>query len=896
MKNKIIHTSEIHILAHLLSATDITVIVYDPFGSLCADDEHKFPVATRLEDIHGIANEIVRKRLCIININPGPLDIPEADYIIEFNTHNFYDRKKKINWRYICNPNGTIRWLYPPNISKPWFLSFYNFHYWKAALYKMVVKALFMIRFSKPISNGMVTIHASKPISTEALTNSIDDTNKEYAIFTGTPGPNRKIILAVAEKNRIENFFKIPLNSASRENIHNEYKAIKKLEALKLDGIVIPQADLIGEHTIRVSNIKPDQISKKTAFGDKHTHFLNLLYKSSINYQYFKQLPIYDNTRQWLQKIAIHPKLKTIPFAVELNEKLQSLHNRLTNENPMVPAGMDHGDFTGWNCYVDQKKIYVYDWELSRQSMPLFHDLFHFLIQGAVYSSNATTGETAALLHEELSREDVKNLIQEFSIDISLHLQLYLLYNASYYLDMYLDQQNLHKEVPLLFKTWSSLLLDEVHASSRKSDREQFMESFFYFLSDKKYVLLKNTGKVIADLSYTSDIDLLVMKPDISSIIQWAKKDMRIQKVKCIRKSFMTTIQLFFTDNSFLSIDLLNAFQRKSIQYINADLLLKNEVIENGIKILPAELDYLYIFLFYQINFSSVPDKYANHFKNLSTSQEQKVLEALKTNTGIDPISVSETFSFTNKMRNEIFSFLQKKKQNNIIRKLLRQLQYITDLVKEFVQNRGVMLTFSGVDGAGKSTILQEIKEMLEKKYRKKVVVIRHRPSMLPILSAWKYGKEAAEQKCVDSLPRKGNNKSRISSLLRFAYYYADYLFGQFIVYTKYILRGYIVLYDRYYFDFIVDGKRSNIVINRGFIKGLYRLVYKPDLNVFLYAQPEVILKRKKELSAEDITQLTINYKYLFNQLGNTTRYMCIENIDKAETVNKIEQAYIHLN
>jgi len=206
------------------------------------------------------------------------------------------------------------------------------------------------------------------------------------------------------------------------------------------------------------------------------------------------------------------------------------------------------------------------------------------------------------------------------------------------------------------------------------------------------------------------------------------------------------------------------------------------------------------------------------------------------------------------------------------------------------------MLTFSGVDGAGKSTILQEVKEMLQKKYRKKVVVIRHRPSMLPILSAWKYGKEEAERKCVESLPRQGKNKSLVSSFARFAYYYADYIVGQCLVYFKYTLRGYIVLYDRYYFDFIVDGKRSNININKSFIRNLYRFVYKPQLNIFLYASPDVILKRKKELSAKDITQLTDAYTSLFGKLGHAPQYMCIENIDKGKTMQTIEQAFVQLN
>jgi len=94
MKSKIIHTSEIHVLSHLLSADDIGVIVYDPSSTLCSDDEHKFPVATRLGDVRGMANEMAKEKLCIINNSKEFLDIATADYIIEFNSDKTYEKRK----------------------------------------------------------------------------------------------------------------------------------------------------------------------------------------------------------------------------------------------------------------------------------------------------------------------------------------------------------------------------------------------------------------------------------------------------------------------------------------------------------------------------------------------------------------------------------------------------------------------------------------------------------------------------------------------------------------------------------------------------------------------------------------------------------------------------------
>ncbi|MBK6497177.1 MAG: hypothetical protein IPG00_03010 [Saprospiraceae bacterium] len=40
------------------------------------------------------------------------------------------------------------------------------------------------------------------------------------------------------------------------------------------------------------------------------------------------------------------------------------------------------------------------------------------------------------------------------------------------------------------------------------------------------------------------------------------------------------------------------------------------------------------------------------------------------------------------------------------------------------------------------------------------MIVLRHRPSILPIISAWKHGKEKAEAISASKMPRTGNNKA----------------------------------------------------------------------------------------------------------------------------------------
>lgn len=197
-----------------------------------------------------------------------------------------------------------------------------------------------------------------------------------------------------------------------------------------------------------------------------------------------------------------------------------------------------------------------------------------------------------------------------------------------------------------------------------------------------------------------------------------------------------------------------------------------------------------------------------------------------------------------------------------------------------------LQLSFSGVDGAGKSTILDRVHESL-RSAGYNVVLLRSRPSCLPILSAFVHGKKNAELRAASSLPRRGGNKSKASSLLRFFYYFSDYLVGQWIIKLKYRDQSVIVLYDRYYYDYIADPRRSNLREDFSLAQPLLPFIIEPEINFFLYASPDVILQRKKELNASDIIRLTTSYQLLFSELEKNNRenkYIQIENLNIDET------------
>jgi thymidylate kinase len=423
------------------------------------------------------------------------------------------------------------------------------------------------------------------------------------------------------------------------------------------------------------------------------------------------------------------------------------------------------------------------------------------------------------------------------------------------------------------------------------NNRKIFIAYFFGAISKLRYAYLKFAYQSINEIPESSDIDLLIDKHELNRFLDIIRKGENIEKVDLHRKSYVTFVSVYFTDGTYLELDLINRFERKGIVYLDSETVL-NHSIKRGNLILAAENhNFEYVMLFNLINGSDVPHRYRDYYSSFNHSVRSEIFAYLCNKYDLSINLLDELYDHKLRGPKKILRQVYDQPINKGIPKFLHKIRYFGDMIRDAVNSKGITVTFSGVDGAGKSTVIENVRVTLQKKYRQKTVVLRHRPSLLPILSSIKHGKKKAESLTSQNLPRQGNNTSTISSLIRFMYYYFDYIIGQYYIYFRYTLRGYTVLYDRYYFDFIIDSKRSNITLPKPILKWCYYFVFKPNVNVFLYAPPEIILSRKQEMSKNDIQQLTGEYRQLFDELGKSNKkqhYISINNTNLDETLSVV--------
>ena len=99
------------------------------------------------------------------------------------------------------------------------------------------------------------------------------------------------------------------------------------------------------------------------------------------------------------------------------------------------------------------------------------------------------------------------------------------------------------------------------------------------------------------------------------------------------------------------------------------------------------------------------------------------------------------------------------------------------------------------------------------------------------------------------------------------------------------------IIFDRYFFDFIVDQKRSAIKINKSVAILIYKLLIpKPNQVFFIKVDAQKAHDRKKELPVKSIEEINGNYDLLSKSLKN---FDVIYNDDLHKAYNKLRVNFI---
>ena len=171
-------------------------------------------------------------------------------------------------------------------------------------------------------------------------------------------------------------------------------------------------------------------------------------------------------------------------------------------------------------------------------------------------------------------------------------------------------------------------------------------------------------------------------------------------------------------------------------------------------------------------------------------------------------------------------------------------------------QNLSIVVSFMGVDGSGKSTLIELLRKKLKNKFRK-IKYIHLRPYLILL-----------DKSTVQSNPH--NSKATWPMLLNFVrilYWLIIYKFF-FLLFANNSKQ--LIIFDRYAHDIMIDPIRYKFNLPINITKFILNLFPNPNLWIVLNAPIKVLEKRKKELPTKELRKQIRSYLNFAKQRKNS--------------------------
>jgi thymidylate kinase len=171
-------------------------------------------------------------------------------------------------------------------------------------------------------------------------------------------------------------------------------------------------------------------------------------------------------------------------------------------------------------------------------------------------------------------------------------------------------------------------------------------------------------------------------------------------------------------------------------------------------------------------------------------------------------------------------------------------------------QNSSIIVSFMGVDGSGKSTLIELLRKKLKNKFRK-IKYIHLRPYLILL-----------DKSTVQANPHKSKKTWPILlNFFRILYWLIIYRFFFYLFGNN---SNQLIIFDRYAHDLMIDPIRYKFNLPINIAKFILDLFPNPNLWIVVNAPIKVLEKRKKELPTKELKRQIRTYLNFAKQRKNS--------------------------
>lgn len=435
-----------------------------------------------------------------------------------------------------------------------------------------------------------------------------------------------------------------------------------------------------------------------------------------------------------------------------------------------------------------------------------------------------------------------------------------------------------------------------------------FLNLFFAELNKNNitYCVLRNYERLPQYIS-SHDIDILLDINDLKkavSCIETVATKVGVKTAFFINHQYVKVFiffKIYRKQISSIKIDYFFNFETGGAVFMNSAEILHQTKIYKNFYVIDSVQEAIINWLNPLITGHIVKDKYRKKIYNIITSYPDNFKSYMASILGTKltdklwPLlangNLVRTLEYFPEIRRQSWLMSFRRNPFAVTKGLLSHL-YVE--IKRRLFPKKQMIVLIGPDGTGKSTVVDHLKEgvcNLMKWDIAKIKIFHFRPNILPNLKKLLPfgGKGTAAEEFTN--PHRTKPSNAIFSLIRLLYYIGDYIFGYYYRLHWLFGKHYILLFDRYYYDFIVDPARSRIKLPKFIPMFLLKIVPKPTLTVLIDNDVDTILERKQELPASEIARQIKEYRSLLKLLPNAIAVDGRKSV--ADIVEEIAAEYI---